>query len=90
MTVSGARLFGFFTSAPVTVAEIDKASGATSNAATMTGVEVPAAWAFSFWGGDFYLYTSDGLSNSKVVHYAPGPNTVDLSYVPDEVNCTSV
>jgi hypothetical protein len=60
------RLFGFFTTQPnAKLAEIDKTSGATSNETTLTGVNTGTAWAFSFWGGDFWFYTSFG-----------GPSTV--------------
>ena len=50
-----ARLFGFFTTSPVYVAEIDKASSSILNKAAMTNLATPAAWAVSVWGGDFYL-----------------------------------
>lgn len=53
-----AKLFGFFTTSPASLAEIDKASGATSNVKNLDGVETGEAWAFSFWGGDFWFYTS--------------------------------
>jgi hypothetical protein len=53
------RLFGFFTTQPnATLAEIDKGSGATSNVSSLTGVNTGSAWAFSFWGGDFWFYTA--------------------------------
>jgi hypothetical protein len=76
-------LYGFFTGTPVQVAQIDKSSGATSNAVTMTGVEQPNYWAFSFWGGDFYLYTcnSDPSRTTNVTHYSPATGTIDTSYM---------
>jgi hypothetical protein len=54
------QLFGFFTTTPAKLAEIDKASVATPAAGqkTLTGVSTGTAWAFSFWGGDFWFYTS--------------------------------
>ena len=71
------------TGTPVQVAQIDKSSGATSNAVTMTGVEQPNYWAFSFWGGDFYLYTcnSDPSRTTNVTHYSPATGTIDTSYM---------
>jgi len=77
------RLYGFFTSDPIQVAQIDKTSGATSNAVTMTGVEQPDYWAFSFWGGDFYLYTcnSDKSRTTDVTHYSPSTGTIDTTYM---------
>lgn len=81
-----ARLFGFFTTMPVQVAEITKSSGAIASTKALSGVEVPAFWAFSFWGGDFYLYTApDATMNpnrtSNVTHYNPSTQAVDTAYM---------
>ncbi|MFO0615291.1 MAG: hypothetical protein U0414_22045 [Polyangiaceae bacterium] len=77
-----ARLFGFFTTTPVRVAQIDPGSGAISNNKPLASVPTPLAWAFSFWGGDFYLYTSpDGVSDSTVTRYRPSDGTTDTSYM---------
>jgi hypothetical protein len=77
------RLFGFFTTTPIVVATIDKASGATSSPATLTGVETPNFWAFSFWGGDFYLYTCPGdpTRTTNVTHYSPSTGLIDTAYM---------
>jgi hypothetical protein len=88
------RLFGFFDLDVVKIAQIDKTTGATTNPVSMTGVQCPYAFAFSFWGGDFYLYTAsiifpDGgngfgkLLNSGVTHYTTADGGIDTSYVPD-------
>jgi hypothetical protein len=60
------RLFGFFTTQPATLAQIDKGAGSTSNDKSLSGVSTGLAWAFSFWGGDFWFYTSNGVSASTV------------------------
>ena len=61
------RLYGFFTTQPnATLAEIDRAKGSTSNDKSLDGVNTGNAWAFSFWGGDFWFYTSDGVNPSRV------------------------
>ncbi len=61
------RLFGFFTTSPfATLAQIDKASGATTSDQSLNGVSTGQAWAFSFWGGDFWFYTSPGAVPSTV------------------------
>ena len=61
------RLFGFFTTQPnATLAQIDKASGATTANQDLSGVNTGNAWAFSFWGGDFWFYTSPGTTPSTV------------------------
>jgi hypothetical protein len=80
------RLYGFFTTTPVQIAQIDKTSGATSMARSLSQVETPAAWAFSFWGGDFYLYTApDPTLNpgrtTNVTRYRPSDGSVDASYM---------
>jgi hypothetical protein len=76
------RLYGFFVLSPVQVAQINKASGATAAPLTMTGVTCPQAWAFSFWGGDFYLYTaSSTTASSSVTHYTIADGGIDTSYV---------
>jgi hypothetical protein len=49
----------------------------------MTGVPCPWDFAFSFWGGDFYLYTSRENSNSSVTHYTSADGGIDTNYVPD-------
>jgi hypothetical protein len=74
------RLFGFFTTTPVYVAQIDKSSGATNSPVPMTGVPTPTDWAFSFWGGHFYLYVSQG-SGTTVVDYDPTSGAINPSYI---------
>jgi hypothetical protein len=74
------RLFGFFTTSPVQVAEISKQTGAPLTGVPMTGVVTPLDWAFSFWGGHFYLYTSVG-AGSSVTDYDPMSGTINPSYV---------
>jgi hypothetical protein len=83
-----ARLFGFFTTSPVQVAEIDKINkpGAILETTKLPAVETPAAWAFSFRGGDFYLYTApdpnvDPTRTTNVSRYRPSDGTTDPSYM---------
>lgn len=69
------RLYGFFITSPdATLAQIDPVNGATSNERTLPGVDTGNAFAFSFWGGDFWFYTSDGLSPSKVTQLKTSAN----------------
>jgi hypothetical protein len=87
------RLFGFFISllpgilgGPMypTVGLIDKTSAAVQSPATMTGVQQPTDWAFSFWGGHFYLYTSQGPGNgngSNVTDYDPVSGAINTTYM---------
>jgi hypothetical protein len=64
------RLFGFFTTTPATLAEIDKTTGSTSNERVLDGVTTGNAWAFCFWGGDFWFFTSTGLFPSTLTRLA--------------------
>jgi hypothetical protein len=77
-------LFGLFTTNPVTVAQINKATGATTSPVPMNGVPRPLDWAFSFWGGHFYLYTSPGQGlglGSDVTDYDPATGAIDPAYM---------
>ena len=85
------RLYGFFTTSPVQVAQIqiDSTTGAPGTILSQTpmnGVITPLDWAFSFWGGHFYLYTSLGLpaplgQGSNVTDYDPVSGSIDTSYM---------
>jgi hypothetical protein len=82
-----AKLFGYFTTFPnVRVAEIDKTNANILSDHELPGVSPPSAWAFSFWGGDFYLYAAPGNNasgNSSVIKYDAVAQTVDAAYVAD-------
>ena len=70
-----ARLYGFFSTANDTVAQIDK------NTAHILDVHYPSvdigdAWAFAFWGGSFYLFTNPQMfGSSQVDRYDPQTQT---------------
>lgn len=66
-----ARLFGFFLTDPVVVAEIDKSTSDIISQAPQAGIDIGVAWAFAFWGGDFYLFTSPDGGTSRVDKYSP-------------------
>lgn len=81
------QLFGFFVSAPAHVAEISKTTGEILNAAELPGVYGGNAWAFSFYAGDFYIYTSsDGSgggppragAGSDVTRYSPADGSITV------------
>jgi hypothetical protein len=80
-----ATLFGYFTTSPyVRVAQLNKTNANEISDKVLTGFTPPEDWAFSFFGGDFYMYAYPNASNSpnsSVIHYAPGTNTVDLAYI---------
>jgi hypothetical protein len=67
------KLYGFFNTTPATLAVIDRATAATSNLISLTGVDTGNAYAFNFWGGEFYLYTAaaGAAATSKVTKVKP-------------------
>ncbi|MRG93051.1 hypothetical protein [Polyangium spumosum] len=73
-----ARLFGFFNDSPIIIAEINKASGNILSQAPQPSVSIGSGWAFAFWGGDFWLFTSPAGGNSQIQQYRPstGATTV--------------
>lgn len=78
------RLYGFFTTSPVQVAQLDRATGAVIESTPLPGVETPQAWAFSFWGGDFYLYTAPSAvvgRTTNVTRYRPSDGSIDAAYM---------
>jgi hypothetical protein len=75
------RLYGYFTTDPVYVGQIDKVTGAVTNEKEITGLNTPAAWAFSFWGGSFYLYAAGTGVDSNVTKYDPVAGTINNSYM---------
>ena len=80
------RLFGFFTTSPVQVAQLDRATAAVLSSTPVPGIDTPAAWAFSFWGGDFYLYTAPSAlfgRTTSVTRYRPSTRAVDTRYMSD-------
>jgi hypothetical protein len=63
------RLFGFFVlPSGASLAQIDPTTGATQAPVDLPGVaDADSAWAFSFWGGDFWFYSADLTSSASRV-----------------------
>lgn len=79
------KLYGFFVTSPAQVAEISKATGDIISAKPLQGVYAGNAWAFSFYGGDFFIYTSsDGgglpmnAGGSDVTKYSPSDGKIEV------------
>jgi hypothetical protein len=73
------RLYGFFTTKPnATLASIDPLTGATSGLRVLDGVDTGAAYAFSFWGGDFWFYTSKDEGPSTVTRLRSSDDTLEV------------
>jgi len=69
-----ARLYGFYNDLPIIVAEIDKSNGKILSQAPQPSVTVGSGWAFAFWGGDFWLFTSP-TGSSQIDRYRPADGT---------------
>ncbi len=84
------RLFGFFTNpAPAVsgsrIIEIDKATATTVGANDLPVGGPNDAWAFAYWGGDFWIFTSPGGA-TKVSRFRPSDTTtVDLTTHPSTI-----
>lgn len=79
------KLYGFFVTSPAKISEISKATGDIIDPKELPGVYAGNAWAFSFYGGDFYIYTSsDGAGlprnggGSDVTKYSPTDGKVEV------------
>jgi hypothetical protein len=69
-----ARLYGFFNVTPINIAEIDKQSGKVISQAPQPTIKIGSGWAFAFWGGDFWLFTSPSGS-TQIDRYSPAMGT---------------
>lgn len=64
------KLWGFFPDLnPPKVSQIDKATGDDLTSFTAPAIAGdPSAWAFAFWGGDFYIFLKRSTESSTSVH----------------------
>jgi len=74
------RLYGFFVTQPPRIAEIAKDSGAISSSRPLPGVVVGTGYAFSFYAGDFYVYTGDRnvAGGSDVTRFRPSDGSITV------------
>lgn len=77
-------LYGFFTTTPSELGTIDKSSGAVSNIIPLPTVNNSVGgYAFSFWGGDFWIYTAfptnaDPDATTSVTHVVSADGGVSV------------
>jgi hypothetical protein len=67
------RLFAFVHGSPARLIELDKESGEEIDSLALNGVALTDAFAFAFWGGDFYMFTE---SNDTLPSYPEPPSKV--------------
>jgi hypothetical protein len=79
------RLFAFYTKNPATVTgppsyigEIDTNTAHVIAETAFPTVDQGNGWAFAFWGGDFYMFTSPNGGSSDVTRYRPSDGTVNV------------
>jgi hypothetical protein len=66
------KLFAFFVQIPVTIAGIDKTNANVLTYNIPSPANVGPSWAFSSWGGNFYVFTKTGnATTSHVDLYDP-------------------
>jgi hypothetical protein len=86
LTGTGAGdLFGFYATSGATpcdnittgtcpdsaIGQIDKTTGRVTNQAVLFGRAQGTAWAFAFWGGDFYTFTAPSSAGTIVTRFDP-------------------
>jgi len=77
-----ARLFAFFQTS-ATVAPVDRSSGKLGAQKAVPGLVVGSAWAFAFWGGDFWMFADPTPgANSTVTQFDMTAGTASV-VVPD-------
>jgi hypothetical protein len=59
------------------IGQIDKVTARVTNQTVFRGVPQGDAWAFAFWGGDFYLFTAPPSATGTVVYrFRPSDGTL--------------
>jgi hypothetical protein len=58
------------------IGQLDKSSGRQTNQAELKGVAQGHAWAFAFWGGDFYTFTEATTGGTRVTRFRPADGSV--------------
>ena len=74
------RLFGFYAPdprySPSYIVQIDPRTAAVLSSIPLPGVTQGGAWAFGFWGGDFYMFTAPDNTTTVVQRYRPGDGSI--------------
>jgi hypothetical protein len=84
LTGTGAGdLFGFWgpngpQSFDSAIVQIDKATAKVTGSSPLPGVSQGQGWAFGFWGGDFYTFTSPTGQNSDVTRFRPSDGSITV------------
>ncbi|MBI5534832.1 MAG: hypothetical protein HY898_19050 [Deltaproteobacteria bacterium] len=72
------RLYGFFDNGVAAhLVQLDKKTGQYLTDTTLPGVSKGSAWAFAFWGGDFWFFTAPA-GTSTVTRYQPSSKKIEV------------
>ncbi len=64
-----AELWGFFPdAASPRIAKLDKTNGMPLTTYPLSIAGMPTAWAFAFWGGDFWVFLAKGTETSTTIY----------------------
>jgi hypothetical protein len=79
------RLYGFFdTGYSAHLVQLDKKTGAYLDDTALQGVTAGSAWAFAFWGGDFWFFTAPS-GYSTVTRFQPATHAIqEVAQLPGE------
>jgi hypothetical protein len=71
-------LFAFYTrgNSGSAIGQIDRNTGALIAETQLPSVSQGNAWAFAYWGGDFWMFTAPGGAGSTVTRFRPADNSV--------------
>jgi hypothetical protein len=60
------------------IAEVDPTTATVIAEDTLPGIIQGAGWAFGFWGGDFYTFTTDAVTDptTRVHQFDPTMKTI--------------
>ena len=81
------KLYGFFVTTPAQLAEISKGTGEIITTKELAGVFAGSAYAFSFYAGDFYIYTASvgtpggpplAGGGSDITRYRPSDGSIEI------------
>jgi hypothetical protein len=62
------------------LAELDTTDASVESDTLVPTPENPKAWAFAFWGGDFYFFTSTDNATTTVGRFHPTDGSFDATY----------
>jgi hypothetical protein len=74
------RLFAFYSVGTFdsAIAEINPLTAQVIASSPLPGVAQGNGWAFGFWGGDFYTFTSPNGGNTNVTRFRPSDNSITV------------